>query len=58
MKRNTMTLSQILKPILYIIFYLVMLLLLISIMTTAVNAEKSENNPVEKEININQPNTT
>ena len=51
-----MTLNQILKPILYIIFYLVMLLLLINILTTVVNAEKSENNPVDKEINIHQPN--
>lgn len=58
MKRNTMTLNQILKPILYIVFYLVMLLFLISIMKTAVNAEKSENNPVYKEINIHQSNTT
>jgi len=58
MKRNTITLNQILKPLLYIIFYLVMLLLLISILTTVVNAEKNENNPMKKEINIHQPNTT
>lgn len=58
MKRNTMTLNEILKPILYIIFYLVMLLLLMSSLTSVVNAVKSENYPVKKEINIHKPNTT
>ena len=54
MKKESTASRQVIKPILYVLLYVVILILLMNFLTRALNVDRGEHYPVEKEININK----